>query len=383
MKYYLIVGEASGDLHASNLMKALQAKDPKAEFRFFGGDLMAAAGGSQVKHYKDMAYMGFIPVLLHLRTIFRNMDLCKKDIVQWNPNVLILVDYPGFNLKIAEYIKAHTNIPIFYYISPKIWAWKEYRIKNIKRDVDELFSILPFEVDFFKKHNYPIQYVGNPCVDAVHCFKQGYTESFEEFTLRNGLDKKPIIALLAGSRKQEIKDNLQRMIQASRNYTEYQFVIAGAPGISPEFYQAYMGADTKIIFGQTYSLLSHATAALVTSGTATLETALFRVPQVVCYYTAAGKLVSFLRRHILKVKYISLVNLIAGREVVAELVADGMTAENVKQQLEAILPGQMAREQMLQNYDALIKILGQEGASERAAGKIVELLSQKYNRSLQ
>lgn len=383
MKYYLIVGEASGDLHASNLMKALQAKDPKAEFRFFGGDLMAAAGGSLVKHYKDMAYMGFIPVLLHLRTIFRNMDLCKKDIVQWNPDVLILVDYPGFNLKIAEYIKVHTNIPIFYYISPKIWAWKEYRIKNIKRDVDELFSILPFEVDFFKKHSYPIHYVGNPCVDAVHCFKQGYTESFEEFTLRNGLDKKPIIALLAGSRKQEIKDNLQRMIQASRNYTEYQFVIAGAPGISPEFYQAYMGADTKIIFGQTYSLLSHATAALVTSGTATLETALFRVPQVVCYYTAAGKLVSFLRRHILKVKYISLVNLIAGREVVAELVADGMTAENVKQQLEAILPGQMAREQMLQNYDALIKILGQEGASERAARKIVELLSQKYNRSLQ
>ncbi len=383
MKYYLIVGEASGDLHASNLMKALQAKDSKAEFRFFGGDLMAAAGGSLVKHYKDMAYMGFIPVLLHLRTIFRNMDLCKKDIVQWNPDVLILVDYPGFNLKIAEYIKAHTNIPIFYYISPKIWAWKEYRIKNIKRDVDELFSILPFEVDFFKKHSYPIHYVGNPCVDAVHCFKQGYTESFEEFTLHNGLDKKPIIALLAGSRKQEIKDNLQRMIQASRNYTEYQFVIAGAPGISPEFYQAYMGADTKIIFGQTYSLLSHATAALVTSGTATLETALFRVPQVVCYYTAAGKLVSFLRRHILKVKYISLVNLIAGREVVAELVADGMTAENVKQQLEAILPRQMAREQMLQNYDALIKILGQEGASERAAGKIVELLSQKYNRSLQ
>lgn len=383
MKYYLIVGEASGDLHASNLMKALQAKDPKAEFRFFGGDLMAAAGGSLVKHYKDMAYMGFIPVLLHLRTIFRNMDLCKKDIVQWNPDVLILVDYPGFNLKIAEYIKAHTNIPIFYYISPKIWAWKEYRIKNIKRDVDELFSILPFEVDFFKKYNYPIYYVGNPCVDAVHCFKQGYVESFEEFTLRNGLDKKPIIALLAGSRKQEIKDNLQRMIQASRNYTEYQFVIAGAPGISPEFYQAYMGADTKIIFGQTYSLLSHATAALVTSGTATLETALFRVPQVVCYYTAAGKLVSFLRRHILKVKYISLVNLIAGREVVAELVADGMTSENVKQQLEAILPGQMTREKMLQDYDALIKILGQEGASERAAGKIVELLSQKYNRSLQ
>lgn len=383
MKYYLIVGEASGDLHASHLMSALKVEDPQAEFRFFGGDLMAAVGGTPVKHYKELAYMGFVPVLLHLRTIFANMKRCKEDIAAWQPDVLILVDYPGFNLNIAKFIHAHTQIPVYYYISPKIWAWKEYRIKNIKRDVDELFSILPFEVDFFKKYNYPIHYVGNPCVDAVHCFKQGYAESFEEFTLRNGLDKKPIIALLAGSRKQEIKDNLQRMIQASRNYTEYQFVIAGAPGISPEFYQAYMGDDTKIIFGRTYSLLSHATAALVTSGTATLETALFRVPQVVCYYTAAGKLVSFLRRHILKVKYISLVNLIAGREVVAELVADGMTAENVEQQLEAILPGQMTREQMLQNYDALIKILGQEGASERAAGKIVELLSQKYNRSLQ
>lgn len=383
MKYYLIVGEASGDLHASHLMAALKEEDPEAEFRFFGGDLMAAVGGTMVKHYKELAYMGFIPVLLHLPTIFANMKRCKEDIVAWSPDVVILVDYPGFNLDIAKFVHAKTKIPVYYYISPKIWAWKEYRIKNIKRDVDELFSILPFEVDFFKKHNYPIHYVGNPCVDAVHCFKQGYTESFEEFTLRNGLDKKPIIALLAGSRKQEIKDNLQRMIQASCNYTEYQFVIAGAPGIAPEFYQAYMGADTKIIFGQTYSLLSHATAALVTSGTATLETALFRVPQVVCYYTAAGKLVSFLRRHILKVKYISLVNLIAGRGVVAELVADGMTSENVKQQLEAILPGQMTREQMLQDYDALIKILGQEGASERAAGKIVELLSQKYNRSLQ
>lgn len=381
MKYYLIVGEASGDLHASNLMKALQKNDSEADFRFFGGDLMAAVGGTLVKHYKDMAYMGFIPVLLHLRTIFRNMDYCKEDIVRWQPDVLILVDYPGFNLKIAEYIKAHTSIPIFYYISPKIWAWKEYRIKNIKRDVDELFSILPFEVDFFRKHAYPIHYVGNPCVDAVDRFQQTYTEDFSRFTARNNLGHKPIIALLAGSRKQEIKDNLSRMIEASRSFPEYQFVIAGAPGIEPEFYRAYMGENAEIVFGQTYDLLSHATAALVTSGTATLETALFRVPQVVCYYTAVGKLVSFLRRHILKVKYISLVNLIAGQEVVAELVADGMTVRNISAQLARILPGGEGRVQMEKGYEILIQTLGEAGASERAASQMLEELRQKYSRS--
>lgn len=381
MKYYLIVGEASGDLHASNLMKALQKNDSEADFRFFGGDLMAAVGGTLVKHYKDMAYMGFIPVLLHLRTIFRNMDYCKEDIVRWQPDVLILVDYPGFNLKIAEYIKAHTSIPIFYYISPKIWAWKEYRIKNIKRDVDELFSILPFEVDFFRKHAYPIHYVGNPCVDAVDRFQQTYTEDFSRFTARNNLGHKPIIALLAGSRKQEIKDNLSRMIEASRSFPEYQFVIAGAPGIEPEFYRAYMGENAEIVFGQTYDLLSHATAALVTSGTATLETALFRVPQVVCYYTAVGKLVSFLRRHILKVKYISLVNLIAGQEVVAELVADGMTVRNISAQLARILPGSEGRALMEKGYEILIQTLGEAGASERAASQMLEELRQKYSRS--
>ena len=381
MKYYLIVGEASGDLHASNLMKALQKADPQAEFRFFGGDLMVAVGGSLVKHYKDMAYMGFIPVLLHLRTIFRNMDYCKEDIVRWQPDVLILVDYPGFNLKIAEYIKGHTHIPIFYYISPKIWAWKQYRIKNIKRDVDELFSILPFEVDFFQKHSYPIHYIGNPCVDAVDCFQQEYTEEFAHFVSRNHLENRSIVALLAGSRKQEIKDNLSRMIEASRAFPEYQFVIAGAPGIAPEFYQTYTEGNVKIVFGQTYDLLSHAVAALVTSGTATLETALFRVPQVVCYYTACGKLVSFLRRHILKVKYISLVNLIAGKEVVSELVADGMTVSNVKEQLAKILPGGEGRSRMQKEYESLIRILGESGASDRAAVQIVELLRQKYNRS--
>ncbi len=374
MKYYLIVGEASGDLHASNLMRALQHEDPQAEFRFFGGDLMKAVGGTCVKHYRELAYMGFIPVLLHLRTIFRNMDFCKKDVEAWQPDVLILVDYPGFNLKIAEYIKRHTQIPVYYYISPKIWAWKEYRIKNIKRDVDELFSILPFEVDFFKKHQYPIHYVGNPCVDAVDDFRKKGQETFSEFVTANGLEDKPIIALLAGSRRQEIKDNLTRMIEAARSFPQYQFVVAGAPGIEPDFYKRYIDSSTKIVFGQTYRLLQQAEAALVTSGTATLETALFRVPQVVCYYISAGKLVSFLRRHILKVKYISLVNLIADREVVTELVADGMTVSNVKKELAKIISGGNGRSHMLSEYDRLIGILGEPGASERAAAQITALL---------
>lgn len=374
MKYYLIVGEASGDLHASNLMRALQHEDPQAEFRFFGGDLMKAVGGTCVKHYRELAYMGFIPVLLHLRTIFRNMDFCKKDVEAWQPDVLILVDYPGFNLKIAEYIKRHTQIPVYYYISPKIWAWKEYRIKNIKRDVDELFSILPFEVDFFKKHQYPIHYVGNPCVDAVDDFRKKGQETFSEFVTANGLEDKPIIALLAGSRRQEIKDNLTRMIEAARSFPQYQFVVAGAPGIEPDFYKRYIDSSTKIVFGQTYRLLQQAEAALVTSGTATLETALFRVPQVVCYYISAGKLVSFLRRHILKVKYISLVNLIADREVVTELVADGMTVSNIKKELAKIISGGNGRSRMLSEYDRLIGILGEPGASERAEAQITALL---------
>lgn len=374
MKYYLIVGEASGDLHASNLMRALQHEDPQAEFRFFGGDLMKAVGGTCVKHYRELAYMGFIPVLLHLRTIFRNMDFCKKDVEAWQPDVLILVDYPGFNLKIAEYIKRHTQIPVYYYISPKIWAWKEYRIKNIKRDVDELFSILPFEVDFFKKHQYPIHYVGNPCVDAVDDFRKKGQETFSEFVTANGLEDKPIIALLAGSRRQEIKDNLTRMIEAARSFPQYQFVVAEAPGIEPDFYKRYIDSSTKIVFGQTYRLLQQAEAALVTSGTATLETALFRVPQVVCYYISVGKLVSFLRRHILKVKYISLVNLIADREVVTELVADGMTVSNIKKELAKIISGGNGRSRMLSEYDRLIGILGEPGASERAAAQITAFL---------
>lgn len=378
MKYYLIVGEASGDLHASNLMRALKERDSQADFRFFGGDLMKAVGGTLVKHYRDLAYMGFIPVLLHLRTIFRNMDFCKKDIVDWQPDVVILVDYPGFNLKIAEFVKKHTDIPIYYYISPKIWAWKEYRIKNIKRDVDELFSILPFEVDFFKGHQYPIHYVGNPCVDAVDAFQKTNQETWSEFIKENELGDKPVIALLAGSRKQEIKDNLPDMLEAAKPFVDkYQLVLAGAPGIEPSYYQQYIGTEVpvKIVFGQTYRLLSQAKVALVTSGTATLETALFRVPQVVCYYIAMGKVVSFLRRHILKVKYISLVNLVANKEVVRELVADTMTVANVRSELDALLNDANYRDTMLDEYDRMIKILGPAGASHQAASKMIELLS--------
>lgn len=381
MRYYLIVGEASGDLHASNLMRALRREDPEAEFRFFGGDLMAKVGGVCVRHYKSLAYMGFVPVLLHLRTILRNMDFCKNDVEAWNPDVLILVDYPGFNLKIAQYIKLHTQIPVFYYISPKIWAWKEYRIKNIKRDVDALFSILPFEVEFYRKHGYPVHYVGNPCVDAVDAFRKSFKETFDDFVSAHHWGKKPVVALLAGSRKQEIKDNLQLMIQAARSFPDYQFVVAGAPGIEPDFYHQYIDADTEIVFGETYRLLSHAAAALVTSGTATLETALFRVPQVVCYYTAAGKLVSLLRRLVLKVPFVSLVNLIAGKEVVTELVAGDMSVRAVKRELAQILPGGKERERMLADYETLIQVLGEAGASERAARHMLEAL-EAYKKKL-
>lgn len=377
MKYYLIVGEASGDLHASNLMRSLKKYDENAEFRFFGGDLMQAVGGTLVKHYKDMAYMGFIPVLMHLRTIFRNMSLCKSDIVEWKPDVLILIDYPGFNLKIAKYIKQHTDIPVYYYISPKIWAWKEYRIKDIKRDIDKMFSILPFEIEFYKKHDYPICYVGNPSVDSVSAYLDANPYDRESFIKENGLSDKPIVAILAGSRKQEIKDNLKRMIEVARSFPDYQFVVAGAPGIANEYYRQYIDTDTNIIFSQTYRLLQHSVAAMVTSGTATLETALFGVPQVVCYYMAAGKLVSFLRKFLLKVKYISLVNLITGTETVRELVADEMSVSNLKHEFAAILPGGTKRDAIIKGYADLKLILGKPGASEKAAANIVSSLKSK------
>lgn len=373
MKYYLIVGEASGDLHASHLMKALLKEDPKAEFRFFGGDMMSAVGGTRVRHYRELAYMGIIAVLLHLRTILRNMAFCKRDIVEWRPDAVILVDYPGFNLKIAKYVHEHTKIPVYYYISPKIWAWKEYRIKEIKRNVDELFSILPFEVPFFEqKHHYPIHYVGNPTAEEVRQFRAAYNISGEEFRRKHGLDERPIIALLAGSRKQEIVGNLPQMIAAARSFDSYQLVLAAAPGIDAGFYDAFIGgSDVHVVRGETYALLSHADTALVTSGTATLETALFRVPQVVCYNTALPKLVGFLRRLMLKVKYVSLVNLIADREVVPELVANTFSEANIAEQLKRLLPDGAARREMLEGYEEVWRKIGEDSPSERTAKEIV------------
>ena len=354
MKYYLIVGEASGDLHASHLMRSLQKEDPEAEFRFFGGDLMTAVGGTRVKHYKELAYMGFVPVLLHLRTIFKNMSLCKKDILAWQPDAVILVDYPGFNLKIAKFIRKHkVSSRVYYYISPKIWAWKEYRIKNIKRDVDELFSILPFEVPFFEqKHHYPIHYVGNPTADEVRSFLKERDERRDRKG-ENGEIKK-VIALLAGSRKQEIKDNLPAMLEAVKNFPDYQSVVAGAPSIEDTYYEQFLaGTDVKIVHNQTYHLLSQATVALVTSGTATLETALFDVPQIVCYKTPVPHLIRFAFNHIIKCKYISLVNLIADSEVVQELLADRFSVKNIREELTKILPGEPGREQMLKEYQQI------------------------------
>ena len=377
MKYYLIVGEASGDLHASRLMRSLKKYDELAEFRFFGGDLMAAEGGTRVKHYKELAYMGFVPVLLHLGTIFSNMKRCKEDIVAWKPDVVILVDYPGFNLSIAKFLKKNTLIPVYYYISPKIWAWKEWRIKSIKRDVSEMFSILPFEVPFYEqKHKYPIHYVGNPTAQEVAEFRAGYHQTYEEFCRENNLDsRKPIVALLAGSRLQEIKDNLPAMIEVAERFEDYQMVLAGAPSIEDEYYDKFLeGTPVRVVKNKTYQLLSHTTAALVTSGTATLETALFNVPQVVCYETPLPKLIRFAFNHVLKVDYISLVNLVANKEVVPEMFADKFTIDGIANELYKILPGQPARERMLAEYQEVVRELGSKVAPDEAASIMVDLL---------
>ena len=374
MKYYLIAGEASGDIHASHLIAAIKQEDAQAQFRCFGGDMMKAQGAELVQHYRDLAYMGFLPVIRHLRTILRGMKRCREDILEWQPNVLILVDYPGFNLQIAHFIKQHSSIPVFYYIAPKIWAWKEHRIRDIKRDIDRLFSILPFEKDFYeRKHHYPIYYVGNPTVDEVDAYLREHPLDADAFRQDNNLDERPIIALLAGSRKQEVRDNLRRMAEAAEPYSkDFQLVLAAAPGLEDEFYEeCAKGLEISIVRDQTYRLLQHSTAALVTSGTATLETALLRVPQVVCYYMKAGRLASFARRLFLKIPFISLVNLIAGEEVVPELVAEQMTPKNVRQHLASILPGSPARAAQLQGYERMAAILGEPGAPVRAAKQIV------------
>lgn len=386
MKYYLIAGEASGDLHASHLMRALKERDKEAQFRYYGGDMMQSQGGTLVQHYRDLAYMGFIPVLMHLRTIMRGMKRCRQDIVEWQPDVLILIDYPGFNLKIAKDISHSPLLPrhfqTIYYISPKIWAWKEHRINDIKRYIDRVYSILPFEVEFFEgKHNYPIDYVGNPTVDEVRAFQAAHPADDAAFRQKNGLDTRPIIALLPGSRRQELKDNLTRMLEAAQPFTtEYQIVVAGAPGIEEDFYHQWTAGtkahkDFTVLYEQTYSLLQHSTAALVTSGTATLETALFNVPQVVCYYMKCGRIVNMIRPYFLKCPYISLVNLVANKEIVPELVAADMNVANVRTHLESILPGGRQRQPMLDGYQLMTDRLGAPGAPDHAAALIIHRLS--------
>lgn len=376
MKYYLIAGEASGDLHASNLMDALKEQDPEADFRFFGGDLMQAVGGTMVKHYREMAFMGFIPVLMNLRTIMANMKMCREDIGRYQPDVVIVIDYPGFNLKIAKHVKKTSDIPVYYYISPKIWAWKKYRIKSIKKYIDRMFCILPFEKEFYRKLNYKVDYVGNPSVDSVAYYIENYSIDAETFHKEEDLLDMPLLALLAGSRKQEIKDNLPTMLKVAQNYPEYQIVIAGAPGIDPDYYQKIMGEySVKVVFDKTYTLLQHSKAALVTSGTATLETSLLLVPQVVCYYTPAGSLVSFIFQRFFQVPYISLVNLIAGREVVRELFGKSFSKENIEAELDRLLNDTDYHNRMINDYEEVTRILGEPGASRRTATLIYQSLA--------
>lgn len=379
MRYYLIAGEASGDLHASNLMKALREEDSQAEFRFLGGDLMAAVGGTLVKHYREMAFMGILPVLRNLGTIMRNMRTCQADIRRYQPDVVILIDYPGFNLKIAKFVKQQLGLPVYYYISPKIWAWKQYRIKDFRRYVDQMFCILPFEPAFFERLHYPVHYVGNPSVDAVADYRTKQAVDRVTFCQAAGLQTdRPLLALLAGSRKQEIRSNLPTMLRVAASFPAYQPVIAGAPGIDPALYTPFLAeSSAQIVYGQTYDLLLHSDVALVTSGTATLETALFRVPQVVCYYVTAGRLASFIFKHFFHTPFISLVNLIGGREIVQELFGARFSEENIHAELARIVRDPAYRQRMLAGYDEVIERLGEPGASRRAAqGMIAALRAQ-------
>ncbi|MCF0196116.1 MAG: lipid-A-disaccharide synthase [Bacteroidaceae bacterium] len=376
-RYYLIAGEASGDLHASHLIAAIREQDPQAEFRCFGGDKMREQGATLVRHYRDLAYMGAIQVLLHLQTILDGMRQCQSDILSWKPDALILVDYPGFNLKIANYIKQHARIPIFYFIAPKIWAWKEDRIRAIRRDVDKVLSILPFEVEYFQnRHQYPVTYVGNPSADEVAAFKEANPHDFPQFVTDNHLSGKPIIALLAGSRRQEIDGNLQRMLAAAAPYTsDYELVIAAAPGFDDDFYLPLVGkTPARILHDQTFRILQYSTAAMVTSGTATLETALFGVPQVVCYFTFWRKIANWVKPHLLRVPYISLVNLIVDAPVVPELIGADMNVPTLRRHLQSILPEGKARESQLQGYAQMMTRLGQLGAPHHAAEAILKSL---------
>lgn len=381
MKYYIIAGEASGDLHGSNLMKGLLVADPRAEFRFWGGDLMASVGGEMVKHYKDTAVMGFVEVVRKLRPIFKNLKLCKEDILGYQPDVVILIDYPGFNFRMAKFAKAK-GLRVFYYISPTVWAWKEGRLKNLKKDVDRLFIIFPFEVDYFKKHGMRAIYNGNPLLDSISahpCFN----ESIEEFRKRNNLDDRPVIALLAGSRHSEINYLMPKFIKLEEKFREYQFVLAGAPSMEMKDYEKYLKkSNITLLFGETYSIIRHSKAAVICSGTASLEAALLETPQIVCYggNTLSALIVSLL----IKVKYVSLVNLIFNQPVVKELLQNNCTPENITTELKKILKDK-EREKIILKYQKLKNLLGGAGASDRVAKSMVDELkgmidSERYSR---
>lgn len=374
MKYYIVSGEASGDLHGSNLMKGLKQADSQADFRFWGGDLMAAQGGVMVKHYKETAFMAFWEVFKNLGTISRNLTMCKQDILDYAPDVVVLIDYPGFNFRIAEF--AHKKgLKVFYYIAPKVWAWKESRVKRLKKYVDKLFIIFPFEVDYFKRWGIDAYYAGNPLIDSTNERLQ-HKVPFEDFTAQNGLDNKPIIALLAGSRGQEVRYILPRLVDISQSFPHYQFVVAGAPSLDVSLYQKYLaGSSVKYVYNKTYELMMQATAAVVASGTATLEAALLNVPQVVCY---GGSEISYqIAKRLVKVKYVSLVNLIADREVVRELLQHDMTLTNIKAELSAILPDGGKRSDMLKSYAEVRVSLGEVGVSYRVAQNMVNQLQKQ------
>lgn len=376
MRYFLIAGEASGDLHASNLMASIKKNDAQADFCFLGGDLMAAQGGKMVRHYKDMAFMGFIPVLLHARTVLGNIKQCKASILAYKPDALILIDYPSFNLKMAQFVKENLpGVPVYYYISPKLWAWKEYRLKSIRQYVDKVFSILPFEVKWFADRGYQVDFVGNPCVDAVEG-RSCKGESRAVFNERNQLDNRPIMALLAGSRMQEIKSSLPIMLESASRYPEYQLVVAGAPSIEATVYDELLAPyKARVVYNQTYELLQQSELAVVTSGTATLETALLRVPQVVVYKMSGGWLFHRFLELFIRVPYISLVNLIADKWLVKELVIEDFTVKKLCAEIDR-LRTQAYHDQVMRGYDELIELLGHGSASQKAADAIHRLLSQ-------
>lgn len=372
MRYYIIAGEASGDLHAANLMHELKRLDAEAEFRCWGGDLMKAEGGVLVKHYRDLAFMGFAEVIMNLRTILKNLDYCKADLLSYKPDVLVLVDYPGFNLRIAQFAKA-AGIRVVYYISPQAWAWKESRVHTIKKVVDRMLVILPFEKTFYKKHDYDVEFVGHPLLDEINK-QQAFVISNDDWRKKNSLSGHPIIALLPGSRRQEILSMLPLMLTVRKHFPDYQFVIGAAPSQEISFYRSMLGESTvSIVQGQTYDLLRNAHAALVTSGTATLETALFRVPEVVCY---KGNRISYwIARALIKIRFISLVNLIMDREVVKELIQDELNEKNLTAELKQITSGPQ-REVLLKEYDVLKQQLGGSGASQKAAAAIVRFFKE-------